>query len=214
MAWRTEQNVLKQHMFNLAHKYSFERDEAACWLHASFGYNDDFSWQLHLQSQSALTRFPSESVRASFGIHTRPPLGKMNWRDLPDTDIEIPTDSLGSGFMFHYDMFQQWDNLVDLRLRFGQTRGSQIEVHAEGSAEAEQDIFSESEIGFHIETWAKFRGVAINVPLNAADPLSYSTARIETLLPQYAFSTPLLRQTTDNDGTVRVVEVLFRPDEE
>jgi hypothetical protein len=202
-------------MFTLANQHSFESDTGMCWLSALSGYGVDFSWDLHLQSQSAMTRFPSESVRASFGIHVRPPLGMRNWRELAGQSMEISSDFLRCGFLFHCDMSQQWEDLVSLRLRFGQPRGAHIEVFADGqgSVEAAPDIFPEGEVEFQIRTWVTFRGVAINVPLNTSDPLSYSTAHIKAFLPRYVFLPPVLRQTRDDGGVVRAVEVLFSPDE-
>ena len=202
-------------MFTLANQHSFQPDTDNCWLSASSGYGNDFSWNLHLQSQSAMTRFCSESFESSFGLEVSPPLGIRNWRDLTGQIMEIPHDLLPCGFMFHCDMSQQWEYLVSLRLRFGQPRGAQIEVFADGrgSVEAEPDIFPEGEVAFQIQTWVTFRGVAINVPLNVSDPLSYSTSRIKSLLPRYAFLPPIFRQTRDNGGVIRVVEALFSPDE-
>jgi hypothetical protein len=203
-------------MFTLASQHVFESDAGMCWLSALCGYNEDFSWDLHLQSLSALTHFPTESARASFGIHVHPPLGVSNWRELSGQGVEIPQEVLPCGFMFHCDMSSQWEDLVSLRLRFGETRRTHIEVLADGKGcvEAAPDIFPRGEVAFQIRTWAAFRGVAINVPLNASDPVGYSTAKIKTLLPQYAFSSrPILRRTSDDEGTVRAVEVLFSPDE-
>jgi hypothetical protein len=183
-------------------------------LSARSGYSDDFSWSLHLQSLSALTRFPTESAPASFAISTRPPLGVMDWRALSGQSTEISPDALGCGFMFHCDAACQWEDLTDLRLHFGRTGAGQIEVFAEGHGcvEAAPDIFPDGEVEFQIHTWAVFRGVAINVPLNASDPVAYAKARVRALLPKYAFLPPHLRRTSDDGGIVRGVEVLFSPD--
>lgn len=202
-------------MFTLDNQHSFEPDAGMCWLSALSGYRDNFSWELHLQSLSAMKRFPSVSVHAAFGIHATPPLGVSDWRNLTGQSIEMSQEVLRCGFMFRYDMSQQWEDLISLRLRFGQIQGSKIEVFADGqgSIEAAPDVFPEAEVAFQIRTWVTFRGVAVNVPLNATDPLAYSTARIKALLPQYEFVPPIVRQTKDKDDSVRAVEVLFSPDE-
>jgi hypothetical protein len=117
--------------------------------------------------------------------------------------------------MFRYETSSHWEELLSLRIRFGPICRTRIEVVAEGQGcvEAASDIFPEGNVEFCIRTWAMFCGVAINVPLNATDPVGYSTAKIKTLLPQYVFSPPILRRTNDEAGAVRAVEVLFAPDE-
>lgn len=202
-------------MFTLASQHLFEPDGKMCLLAALDGYSDRFCWDLHLHSQSALTHFPAESVRSSFGIHIHPPLGVTNWRELSGQSFAIPSEAMRWGFMFHCDLSTHWEDLIALHLRFGQTRTAQIEVFAEGQGmvEAAPDIFPCGKVQFQIHTWAVFSGVAVNVPLNASDPVSYAAARIRALLPQYAFSPPRLRRTSDEGGTVRAAEVLFGPDE-
>jgi hypothetical protein len=202
-------------MFTLAGKFPFEADSEMCWLSALVGYNDDFSWDLHLQSLSAITRLPGGAERVSFGIHVHPPLGIKNWCDLCENSLQISADASLCGFMFHCGAYQEWEDLVALRLRFGRTRRSEIEVFAEGRgcAEGASDIFHDQEVEFRIEEWVRFRGVAVNVPLNATDPIGYSESRVRALLPGYAFSAPVLRRSSDDAGTVRAVEILFSPDE-
>jgi len=202
-------------MFMIVGQHSFEPDLGMCWLSTSCGYSDDFSWDMNLQSRDVLTHFQSESVPASFGIHARPVLGVRNWRDLPGQEIEVLPEALRCGFMFSFDMSRQWENLIDLHLRFGQVLGTQIEVFAEGRGcvEAAPDVFPEGEVGFQIQTWATFRGIGVNVPLNAGDPLGYSVAKIKALLPRYCCSPPILKRTNDDSGTLCAVEVLFSPDE-
>ena len=202
-------------MFKLAEQFSFEQDTEACWLAASCGYGADISWQLHLQSKSAMTHLSSGPVLASLAIYTRPPLGATSWRDLPGRQMEIPSDVLHCGFQFRRDMFAEWEDLLDLHLEFGAINNKHIEVFAEGhgAAEAAADIFPSGEISFRIQTLAVFRGVGVNVPLNATDPLEYSTVRVKALLPHYSFVPAVLRKTSDEDGTLRAVEVLFGPEE-
>jgi hypothetical protein len=88
-----------------------------------------------------------------------------------------------------------------------------VEVRAEGigSLEAAPDLFPEGRVEFQVHTWATFRGVAVNVPLNADDPIAYSEGRVRALLPHYAFTPPVLREATCDAGVVRAVEVLFAP---
>ena len=202
-------------MFRLAGKYVFESDVKTCRLSAHSGYEDGFVWDLDLQSQVQLTLYPSGSVRSSFGLQVYPPLGVLDWRELPGQSVTMCDAALERGFMFHYDMSKQWGDTLTLHLQFGQTRGPNIEVFAEGRGciEAAQDIFPDGQVAFQIHAWTAFGGVGVNVPLNAADSLSYATARIRSLLPNYAFAAPVLRETRDEGGIVRAVEVLHRPAE-
>lgn len=213
--WTAGFASLTSRMFKLASQYSFEPDAEMCWLSASSGYSDEFSWQLHLESQVALTHFPAESAPASFGIYVRPPLGLINWQELSRQSVTISEEESWSAFMFHCDMSKQWEDLVDLHLQFSQLRGTQIEVLAKGLGciEAAPDIFPSTKVQFQIHTWATFRGVRINVPLNASDPVGYSEARIKALVPRYAYLPPRLRKTSDDDGAVLAVEVLLAPNE-
>ena len=104
-------------MFTLSGEHAFEPDADMCWLSALLGYGDDFYWVLHLQSQSAVSRFTVESARASFGIHVHPAFGVRHWCELSGQSFEIPLNALRNGFMFHCDMSQQWEDLIDLRQR-------------------------------------------------------------------------------------------------
>ncbi|HEY1171775.1 MAG TPA: hypothetical protein VGH19_10420 [Verrucomicrobiae bacterium] len=198
-------------MFTLVKKYVFKPDDDACCLTASYGYSEDFSWTLQLQSQSHLTSFPNEAVEVLFGMQVHPLVGRVSWYELIGKSVEM--DRQECGFRFDCDMSSHWEDIIALRLRFGQIRGAQLEVFAEGraSVEAAPDIFPDGEVEFHIHAWAKFSGVAIHVPLNAADPIDYATAKIKTILPRYAFVAPVLRRTSDDKGLVRAVEVLFKP---
>lgn len=200
-------------MFILANRYSFAPDEKGCWLHASSGYGSDFSWNLSLSAQTALTDFPRESVKASFGIGVEPPLGVKHWKELSGERVEISREILRCGLRFSYDMSSEWEDLTALDLRFGQVRDTQLEIWAtgSGSVEAATEIFPEGVVEFQVHTWVSFRGVAINVPLNVADPVLYSESRIRAWLPQYQFLPPQLRRTSDNTGVVRAVEVLLSP---
>lgn len=203
-------------MFTLATQHTFEPDPHQCWVSANVGYDSNVvSWHLHLECLTSLTQFSAEPVLASFGIDSDLPMTLSTWQDLTGLSLDISGEPLPCGFMFHCDMSRQWENLFRLRLRFDQTCGAQIEVFAEGRAcvEAEPDIFPEGEVGFQIDTLVTFTGVSINVPLNAADPLSYSTTRIKALLPHFAFSPPILRQTKDESGQILAIEALFRPAE-
>ena len=131
-------------MFTLDNKYSFEAEAKSCWLHTSVGYGENYlSWVLHLGSQSVITHFSSESALGSFCVHTKPPLGGISWRDLSGKNLIVPPEGLDYGFNFHCGMSAQWEDLIELRLRFGQTRSTEIEVFAEGrgSVEAAPDIF-------------------------------------------------------------------------
>jgi hypothetical protein len=201
-------------MFTLADKHAFVGDPEKCWLHAGYGYNEEsFSWQLYLQSRSKRQHFVDETDEASFGIAVRLHLGARDWQELPQGSMEVPQESLRCAFMFHFGVCMQWEDLVSLDLRFGATCGGQVEVWANGrgAVEAAPNLFPDGEVEFKIHTWVSFRGFAVNVPLNVADPMMYAEARIRALLPRYAFSLPVLRKTSDDGGTVHAIEVLFAP---
>jgi hypothetical protein len=201
-------------MFILAGKHHLEAEAEMCWLLALCDYNSDhFSWQLHLASKCRAIRSISSTDQVSFAVSVRPPLGTVNWRDLTDHSVKISSDLLGCGFQFHCGMSSRWEDLVSLNLRFGKTQQTQIEIWAEGQGrvEAAADVFPNEEVDFQIHTWADFRGVAVNVPLNAGDPDAYAESRIRALLPRYAFTAPQLRRTSDSDRVIRAVEVLFGP---
>jgi hypothetical protein len=185
-----------------------------CSLWAGYGYAEEsFSWELCLHSKNKRLSLGNETDEASFGISLHPPLGPKDWRRLHESRVELPPECLACSFHFHFGCYGEWEDLLELDLRFGQSRGGQLEVWAKGSGsvEAAPDLFPDGQVEFQIHTWASFRGVAINVPLNASDPVPYAEARVRALLPQYAFSPPVLRKTNDDAAVVRAVEVLFAP---
>jgi hypothetical protein len=169
---------------------------------------------LCLHSKSKRLRLGNETDEGSFGICLHPPLGPKDWRHLNEAPIEVSPELLGCSFYFNFGCYGEWEDLLSLDLRFGEARNCQVEVWVggSGSVEAAPDLFPEGMVEFQIHTWATFRGVAINIPLNATDPVPYSEAKIKTLLPHYAFSPPVLRKTNDDTGVLRGVEVLFAPD--
>ena len=201
-------------MFTLADNQSFPANPEMCSLWAGCGYGEEsFSWELCLHSKNKRLRLGNETDEASFGISLHPPLGTKDWRRLHESPVELAPEFLGCSFYFHFGCYGGWEDLLNLDLRFGEARNGQVEVWAggSGSVEAATDLFPEGQVEFQIHTWAGFRGVAINVPLNANEPIPYSEARIRALLPQYAFSAPVVRKTNDDAGVVRAVEVLFAP---
>ena len=170
-------------MFRLAGKYVFESDVKTCRLSAHSGYEDGFVWDLDLQSQVQLTLYPSGSVRSSFGLQVYPPLGVLDWRELPGQSVTMCDAALERGFMFHYDMSKQWGDTLTLHLQFGQTRGPNIEVFAEGRGciEAAQDIFPDGQAAFQIHAWAAFGGVGINVLIPSVMQLRGSGLCFQTM---------------------------------
>ncbi len=203
-------------MFTLAESHSFPADPEMCSLWAGYGYAEEcFSWELCLHSKNKRLRLGNETDEASFGISLYPPLGATDWRRLRESPIELSPECLACSFYFHFGCYGEWEDLLNLDLGFGEARGGRVEVWANGSGsvEAAPDLFPDGQVEFQVHTWATFRGVAVNVPLNAGDPVAYSGARVRALLPQYAFSPPVLRKTNDDAGVVRAVEVLFAPRE-
>lgn len=195
-------------MFILAGKFSFEPDQSQCWLAASCDYESPLLWTMHLESQHSRVHFTDEAEAVEFAVHVQPPLGIRHWLELAGHSFVVPPELLHGGFRF-----EQWEDLLALQLRFGQTRGTQIEVWAEGCGrvEAAPDVFPDGQVEFQIQTWVNFNGVAVNVPLNASDPLAYSKARIKALLEKPDLDSPNLRRTCDESGELRAVEVLFEP---
>jgi len=201
-------------MFTLADKNPFSADAEGCWLSAGYGYAEEsFSWTLSLQSGTKQLRLGGQTGDASFGIYLHPPLGAKDWRDLRESPVELSPELLSCSFYFHFGCGGEWEDLLSLNLRFGGARNGQVEVWADGfgSVEAAPDLFLADQVEFQIHTWATFRGVAINVPLNASDAIAYSETRIRALLPRYVYSTPVLRKTDDDAGIVCAAEVLFTP---
>ena len=202
-------------MFTLADSHSFPADLENCSLRAGYGYDEEsFWWELCLHSQNKRLHLGKETDEASFGVRLRPSLGAKDWLRLHESPVELSPERLACSFYFHFGCYGEWEDLLDLDLRFGEARGGRVEVWANGcgSVEAAPDLLPEGEVEFRIHTWASFRGVAVNVPLNASDAMRCAEARIRKLLPHYAFAKALLRKTSDESGVVRAVEVLFAPD--
>jgi hypothetical protein len=212
--WPAASDEQRCSMFILADSHSFPADPEACSLWAGYGYGDEsLSWKLRLHSKNKRIRLRNETEEASFGISLHPPLGTQDWRRLHESQVELSPERLACSFYFHFGCYGEWEDLLGLDLRFGDSCGGRVEVWARGSGsvEAAQDLFPHGQVGFQVHTWVSFCGVAINVPLNASDPIPYSAAQVRALLPQYAFSPPVLRTTNDEAGVVRAVEVLFAP---
>jgi hypothetical protein len=204
-------------MFTLARNHSFADDPEKCSLWAGYGFGEEsFLWQLRLHSENKRLRLGKETEEASFGITVHPSLGAKDWRHLNDSPVKLSAECLAPcSFYFHFGCYGEWEDLQVLDLRFGESRGRQVEVWVKGSGsvKAAPDLFPGGQVEFQIHTWVTFRGVTINVPLNAGHPVAYSEARVRALLPQYAFSPPVLRKTNNDAGAVRAVEVLFAPHE-
>jgi hypothetical protein len=195
-------------MFILAGKFSFEPDQSQCWLAASCDYESPFSWAINLGSQCTHVHFTDEAEPVEFAVHVQPPLGIRHWLELSGRSFVVPPESLHMGFKL-----EQWEDLQALQLRFGQTRGTQIEVWADGCGcvEAAPDFFPDGQVEFQIQTWVNFNGVSVNVPLSAGDPIAYSKTRIKALLEKHDLDTAKVRRTCDASGELLAVEVLFQP---
>jgi hypothetical protein len=195
-------------MFTLAGKFSFEPDQSQCWLGAHCDYESPFSWTLHLGSQHSRVRFTDDAEPVGFAVHVQPPIDARPWLELAGHSFVVPREFLRGGFRF-----EQWEDLLALHLRFGKTRGTQMEVWAEGRGcvEAVPDVFPDGRVEFQIQTWVNFNGVAVNVPLDASDPLAHSKARMKALLGKPELDSPKLRRTRDESGELRAIEVLFEP---
>jgi len=200
-------------MFILDGQHSFRPDPRSCHLWASIGYSEEILWGLSLGSEVSLTRFASESDDASFGIDANPPLDIRSWRQLPTDELDIPSQPRLGSFWFHCGMSKQWEDINWLRLRFGRIDGPRIEVWAngQGCVEHAPGHFPDGTTEFQIQTWVEFRGVGVNIPLNAGNPIAYAESKVRTMLPTYEFARPVLRQTNDTDAKALAIEVLFGP---
>lgn len=204
-------------MFTLDNRFTFRPNTDGCWLAATIGYHgqEGVSWHLHLHSEPAhISLIPPEERcsgwdQVSFGIDCdRLALNVTDWKELPGRELDLPENSLGCAFSIF-----QWEDLVSLRLRFGEAPARQIEVSAEGTGLAESlpEWFPDGAVSFQIQAWATFTGVTINVPLDAGDAVAYAQCRIRELLPAYVYGQPGMRRTDDEHGKARIIEVLCPP---
>lgn len=198
-------------MFLLANKFSLPHAPESCFLSGSAGFSDTpgIAWHLKLHSASLSISTPeSDQGYLAFGIDcSRLHFDVADWRELRGASLEAPEKSLACAFQVVC-----WEDLLSLRLSFGEVRGNEIEVSAEGVGlvESAPDLFGHSETGFSIRTSARFRGVSINVPVNAANFTDYAQETLRTLLPAYEHGQPIVRHGTDGE-TLRGVEVFYPP---
>ncbi len=200
-------------MFTLADKFSFPPDPQMCFLAAAVGFSEaaGLVWHLKLHSSSLIAprnpQSPWDGV--AVGIDCRNLRFRVSdWKDLRGSSFEVPEGSLSCAFQVVH-----WEDLVSIRLAFGETRGNAIEVFADGIglAESALELFANPEVSFSIDTWAKFLGVSVNVPVNAADFMAYALDKVERLLPGYLYGEPTVRRAADSSGTLRGVEVFYGP---
>jgi hypothetical protein len=140
-------------------------------------------------------------------------LATVSWKELAGRFFDIAIDPMKQNFQYTEDMFSQWDALLTLHLQFGAVRGTEIELTARGraSVEAFDETFPSGQVDFRVETRVDFRGLAVNVPLNVSEPLSWSETRVKALVPIFEYSKPILRETKNDLGVVLAKEVLFPP---
>jgi len=204
-------------MFTLADKFTFAPDSKMCFLAGlvDFSRCAGVSWNLKLHSSSAHTLLIPPEERApgwdkvAFGIDCRDlPFHVTDWKELERSTLDVPDESLTCAFSVF-----EWEDLVSLKLRFGEIRPGLLEVFADGVGRVESlpEWFPDSEVTFSIHTWAAFLGVSINVPVNAGGFLAYAQAKLRDLLPGYAYGEPRIRQCEDGSGNLKGVEVFYRP---
>jgi hypothetical protein len=204
-------------MFTLDNKYTFPADPKMCFLAGLVGFTPTagMEWHLKLHSLSARTSLiQSEDCderlnKLAFGIdcsNLRFPV--TDWKDLRGSSPEVFSDSLSCAFQV-----LEWEDLTSLRLTFGETRSQEIEVFAEGTGlvESVPGWFGHSEVSLSIQTWARFLGVSIHVPVNASNFVAYAQGKLRNLLPGYLCGEPTERRAVDNSGTLRGVEVFYPP---
>jgi hypothetical protein len=197
-------------MFTLANRFNLPAAPAMCFFSGSVGFSETpgLTWHVKLHSESIpIHESEPDPERLAFGIDVRNlQLAVADWRELRGTSVEAPEMSLACAF----EVFD-WEDLLSLRLSFGETEGGKLQVSAEGVGlvESAPDFFADSQASFSIQTWAQFLGVSIQVPVNAASFTEYAQEKLRTLLPGYAHAEPIVRRGVDDVGHLRGVEVFY-----
>lgn len=199
-------------MFLLANKFLLPPNPGMCFLSGLVGFSETqgVAWHLKLHSASIpVDERRPEPDRVAFGIDCKNlPFAVVDWREFRGASVEVPKQSLACAFQVF-----DWEDLRSLRLSFGESDGSKIEVSAEGVGlvESASEFFGSSEAIFSIQTWAQFLGVSIHVPVNAVDFREYADQKLRTLLPKYAHREPMVHGGVDDSGALRGLEVFYPP---
>lgn len=199
-------------MFILANKFSLPPAPGMCFLAGLVGFSETtgIAWHLKLHSSSSPVNIGDpESERLAFGIDCNNlHFAVSDWKNLRGTSIDVSDQSLACKFQVF-----DWEDLVSLRLSFGEIQGSKLEVFAEGVGlvESAPEFFVGAEVSFSIQTWAQFLGVSVHVPVNAPNATAYAQNKLRCLLPGYAHSEPTIRRGVDDSGLLRGVEVFYAP---
>ena len=200
-------------MFTLADKFAFDPDPKMCFLSAGMGYSGSasLSWDLKLHSMAVYTPLIPPEDRApgydkvAFGIECHDLAFEIaDWTLLAHKKVDVPVTSLSCAFSVF-----DWEDLISLSLKFGQTRSDEIEVFADGigGAESMPELFPNGEVSFSVHTWARFTGVSINVPVNENDFGAYAQMQLRKLLPGFRYGEPMIRCAVDEAGQLRLTTV-------